>query len=178
MKPPRVKSVRRKLCIKPGRYRTRGKGTAVITHINEDPVFPVRGIFDGRSGFSWTADGCGSSLPNDATMYDLIFRLPDEKPKPAKRERRTSGHPKCESCGVRIMPHTPMNWDEEGVYWHKKCPSKRKRAGRVQWGVFIPMWDKRYATMLLRSLQQGNGIPVTMEKLIEVRRLPATGAKK
>ncbi len=80
-----MKKPPKRLVIKPGRYRTRGKGTAVITHISKDTVFPVRGSFDGRPGFSWTADGRGSSLPNDDTMYDLTFRLLNAKP--AKRER-------------------------------------------------------------------------------------------
>ncbi len=79
-----MKKPPKRLVIKPGRYRTRDGRIADVLRGRDHAFFKWSGMLDGN-GECWTAHG--EWLRDAKDKADLVKRLPDETPKPAKRER-------------------------------------------------------------------------------------------
>ncbi len=83
-----MKKPPKRLVIKPGRYLMRNDLIAVVTKVTRaDDPFPCKGHLDStRNEQSWRLDGRWGHGAGTGPG-DLIKRLPDAEPKPAKRER-------------------------------------------------------------------------------------------
>ncbi len=82
-----MKKPPKRLVIKPGRYRTRDRNTiAIITHRNDtDKSWPWNGTFAGGV-ITWCENGRHLN-DRETSASDLMERIEDAQPKPAKRER-------------------------------------------------------------------------------------------
>ncbi len=82
-----MKKPPKRLVIKPGRYETRNGNVAIVKGRDKKKTWPVYGSIpdEDRMGVRWTADGL--YYEDSDSTEDLIRRLPDQKAKPAKRER-------------------------------------------------------------------------------------------